>query len=430
MPSRAEIRGTIEAVLRGVSMIVLAMMFWLSLDRGQPERVVAASSGNLAAAVSSWAASGHPPDRIAIQLDSAPSPVERDWMRALDRSGSRLEWKGNLPATAVSVEPIASPRGGLAVRAAAPAGNRIAIEDDLGLIEAASAQRGGASFIVPAASGAIVARLNGTRATSAPADSIRIGRVLLIGSAGWETKFVTSALEESGWKVDADISVAPAVDITQGSIGSIDTARYSAVVALDASAASRAGEITRYVANGGGLVLSGAAASIEAFAGLRAGPTGRAIVPSVVESEPGSITLESLTLIPVASPKGDALRIGLKNGSIAIAARRHGAGRVFQHGYVDTWRWRMSGGDTSPADHRDWWTKSVASVAYAPTVAHSNVSADNTPFAQLIASLGGPSSTPASLASTAGSISLWLLFAILSASLLGEWASRRLRGKR
>ncbi|HEY0241472.1 MAG TPA: hypothetical protein VGC52_02295, partial [Gemmatimonadaceae bacterium] len=99
-------------------------------------------------------------------------------------------------------------------------------------------------------------------------------------------------------------------------------------------------------------------------------------------------------------------------------------------GYVDTWRWRMSGGDDSPAAHREWWTRLVSSVAYAPTVGAARESVDNAPNARLIEALGAPSQPAASLATAAGSISLWLLFAILSLSLLAEWASRRLRGLR
>jgi len=113
------------------------------------------------------------------------------------------------------------------------------------------------------------------------------------------------------------------------------------------------------------------------------------------------------------------------------AARRHIAGRVLQTGYLETWRWRMSGGDDAPAQHREWWSRSVASVAYAPPIVKSPAGADDSPVAGLIEAIGSSSQqSQSALASAAGSISLWLLFAILSLSLLGEWASRRLRGER
>jgi hypothetical protein len=91
----------------------------------------------------------------------------------------------------------------------------------------------------------------------------------------------------------------------------------------------------------------------------------------------------------------------------------------------------MSGGDASVDDHRAWWTRAVASVAYAPAIAPGNSvdSLDAAPVANLVASLGA--ATEASgpgLASAATSISLWWLFAALTLCLLAEWASRRLRG--
>ena len=430
MPSRAEIRGTIELALRAISLAVLALMLWLSLDRGRPERAVSARSANLAAALRDWSSAGVAPDRAAIQLDSIPSAVERDWMRALAHSGSKVDWKGDLPASAVSVQPVASPRGGFTVLVAAPSANRVTVEDDLGLIEGATATAGGARFNVPSASGAVLAKIGATRAYAASVDSIRLGRVLVLGNAGWESKFVTSALEEAGWKVDAEMRVAPSVDVTQGFASAIDTSRYSAVVALDASAASRAPEIARYASSGGGVILAGVTGSLDAFASLRAGGTGSVQVPSVIDVEPGSTTLESLSLVPIATLRADAIRLETRRGVVAAAARRHGSGRVLQEGYLDTWRWRMSGGDNSPAVHREWWTRMVASVAYAPAVRSTRDSADNAPSARLIEALGSPSQPTVSLAATAGSISLWLLFAILVLSLLGEWGSRRLRGTR
>jgi hypothetical protein len=226
--------------------------------------------------------------------------------------------------------------------------------------------------------------------------------------------------------------IAPGVNVTQGVLSPIDTARYSAVIALDGVAASRASELARYANSGGGVVLAGATGSLDAFGAIRAGSTGRIQTPSAIESEPGSTTLASLSIVPIAGLRGDAIALERRNGVVAAAARRFGSGRVLQEGYVDTWRWRMGGGDDSPAQHRAWWTKTVASVAYAPHYARQAASASNpAPVARLIESLG-PSSTTSgqSLANAAGSISLWLLFAILSISLLAEWASRRLRGSR
>jgi len=431
MPSRADIRAGIETALRALSIAILALMLWLSLDRGRAERLVSARSSNLATALKDWSSSGLAADRASLDLDKTPVPAHRDWLRALSHSGTEVSWRGQLPSAAIAIQPIASPRGGLNVVTGAPSANRVTIEDDLGLIEGATAANGGATFVVPIATGSVIARAGGTTAHARTPDSVRLGRVLVIGSANWETKFVTAALEEDGWKVDADIHVAPGVDVTQGLPSTIDTARYSAVVALDASGASRAQEIARYVSTGGGLILAGTTGSLEAFASIRAGGTGGIQSPSATEAEPGSVTSASLSVLPVASLRPDAVTLATENGLVVSAARRHGAGRVIQNGYIDTWRWRMSGGDNAPADHREWWTRAVSRVAYAPSISRSPVVADAAPIAALVAALGPPSpESSATLASTAGSISLWLLFAILSLSLLGEWASRRLRGSR
>lgn len=430
MPSRAEIRGGFESVLRVLSIAIIGWMLWQSLDQSRSDQVVSARSSNLGAALRDWSKAGLAPDHASIQLDSTPAPVERDWMRALGHSGTKLSWKGNLPASAVGAQAVASPRGGIRALAAAPNGNRVSIEDDVGLIEGANAHTGGASFDIPMASGDLVAKVGGTKAIADPIDSVRIGRVLVIGSAGWESKFVVAALEEDGWRVDAEMRVAPSVDVTQGSLAAIDTSRYSAVIALDGAAGSRASDIARYVGSGGGLVLAGTAGAVDAFSALRPGTTGNIQAPSVLEGESGSLTRKSLAFLPIASLKPDAIRLESENGNTTTAARRHNQGRVLQEGYLETWRWRMSGGDTAPSEHRDWWTRAVASVAYAPVVKTAVAMNDNAPVARLVEALGPALQTTGSLASHARSISLWLLFAILSLSLLAEWASRRLRGSR
>lgn len=105
----------------------------------------------------------------------------------------------------------------------------------------------------------------------------------------------------------------------------------------------------------------------------------------------------------------------------------------------------MSGGETSMADHRAWWTRAVYSVAYATRVVPPTARADSlavarpvdvdsavgaAPLARLIDVLGARSPGPTV---TAAPVSVnfppptWL-FALLAASLLAEWASRRLRG--
>lgn len=447
MRSRAELRRVIETVLRAVSIAILAWMLWLSLDRGEQEVAVSARTANLASALREWSVGGIAPDRITVELDSIPLPRERAWLAALRGAGSRVEWNGDLVPIGIAVHQVASPRGGLSVLVAAPDGEPIRVSDEVGTIDTAQALNGGARFTVPGANGILMASARGTSATAFPNDILKLRSVLVLGAAGWESKFVVAALEEDGWKVDAQMRVAPGASVTQGTIGPIDTARFSAVIALDASAAPYGSAIAQYVASGGGLVIASGAAAIRSFTQLRAGPPGRIDASTMLASEPGATTLKSLSLAPIAAIRADAIILDRRDGVIAAAARRHIAGRVVQHGYADTWRWRMSGGDRSVADHRAWWTRAISSVAYAPRVGRSDIdgmpaSADSTsrsmqppidsaPYARLIESLGPPSQDPEeSLMTVSGSTSLWWLFVLLSACLLAEWTSRRLRGSR
>ncbi len=432
MLSRAEVRSAVETVLRVVSIGILAWMFVMSLQRGRPDTMVTGTSTSLLTAARDWSRAGLPPNRISVRLDRSPSPGERDWLGALRGAGSEVHWSGELLSTGVSVLPIVAPRGGWTVFAAAPSGTMVRVSDGIGSLDSAVARGGGASFRVPSVSGDVIVAAGTSIATATAGNVLVPGRVLVLGTAGWESRFVVTALEEDGWRVDADILVAPGIAVTQGSRSSIDTARYAAVVALDGTAASRAGEIGRYAASGGGVVLAGAAAAASAFASLRVGVPGRAQSVAAMESEPGSVTLSSLAFLPFAALRDDAVLLERRSGSGVIAVRRHGAGRILQHGYMDTWRWRMSGGHGSPAEHREWWTGAVASVAYAPMPARvANSVVDPAPVAGLIEALGPPSASPSSkLANVAGAIPLWWWFALLSFCLLAEWASRRLRGLR
>jgi hypothetical protein len=191
--------------------------------------------------------------------------------------------------------------------------------------------------------------------------------------------------------------------------------------------------LARYVASGGGLILAGNAASNDAFALLRVGTTGRVKSAPMTQSGKGT-TLRSLPLAPLVGLPRDAVVLERRDEDVAVAARRHVAGRVLQIGYVDSWRWRMSGGETSVADHRAWWTHAVASVAYATRISNplaTDSALDGAPFAKLIASLGQPVAHLTVIgAPLSASISAKWLLALLAMCLLAEWTSRRLRGAR
>jgi hypothetical protein len=122
-----------------------------------------------------------------------------------------------------------------------------------------------------------------------------------------------------------------------------------------------------------------------------------------------------------------------RDGVAMIAARRLDAGRVMQVGYDETWRWRMAGGDESAAAHREWWSRLVGAVAYAPLVPRGPGvrSIDETPLASLVAALGPPTLLDAGLVAHGDNARItWMLFILVAACLIAEWASRRLRGAR
>ena len=411
----------------------LGMMLWQSLHAHSPLANDEISAGTLTGMLPRWSVTPVPPRRIDIQLDRAPSPLERDWLKALAGAGSRIGWTGDLPAVMIATEPVASPVGGLRVRVAAPAGSDVVLRDDVGVLDTVRARDAGASLTMGSVAGQVSARVNSSAATTIPRDSVTLRKVLVIGNAGWESKFVIAALEEDGWKVDAFVPVAPGVDVTQGSVAAIDTSRYSAVVALDNAAAPYAIRLAGFVRSGGGVVIAPAAAALDAMSSLRAGSVGPVSQVARGILANSSVSLATLALSPITGLKNDAVTLDKRGGAVAVAARRVGAGRSLQLGYEDSWRWRMGGGENSLRDHRGWLTGLVSSVAYArrTPLVRPLLPADDAPVAQLVASIG-PRSAGSGVARQTVNPTHWLawLFTLLSLALIVEVASRRLRGAR
>jgi hypothetical protein len=425
-------RVRLEHVLRGFVIVVLAVMLWQSLrQQGDSGGQLVNARGVDGGALATWSKMAKAPGRIHVHLDSTPSPIERAWLSALAGAGSSVMWSGDVAPVMIDAQPVASPAGGTRVLVAAPAASSVVVSDDVGPIDTVRAQNTGAMLALSSASDLLTARVKGSIASTAPRDSIILHKILVIGDAGWESKFVVAALEEEGWKVDAFIRLAPGVDVTQGSAAPIDTSRYSAVIALDGAASPYANRIMEFVRTGGGVVLAPQAASLDAMAPLRAGAAGRATSESRASQASGSVSLATLALAPITSLRADAVPFEKRAGVTAIAARRINAGRVLQVGYEDTWRWRMGGGEAAVRDHRLWWTSLVSSVAYAqrvPTV-DAPASTDEAPTISLVAAIG-PSTSASGMLNLPGNRSdlvAWL-FVLLALGLVGEVASRRLRG--
>jgi hypothetical protein len=431
MLSRVDVRVRVEQVLRGIVIVVLAMMLLKSLHEqiGSGARAVSAR-GIGRAMLSNWSSFPKAPGRIHLQLDSVPSKIERAWLGALAGGGSSVTWSGDLVSMMIDAQPVASPTGGTKVLVAAPSGSSVVMSDDVGVIDTLRPRHAGASVTLNSVADRLTARAKNSVASTVARDSLVLHKILVIGEASWESKFVVAALEEEGWRVDALIRVAPRVEVTQGSTA-IDTSRYSAVVALDAGASPYANRIVEFARNGGGVILGPGAASLDAMAPLRAGAVGRSTSEGRGGQSSGAITLGTLPLAPIISLRNDATPLEKRAAAVAIAAERVGAGRVLQLGYEDTWRWRMSGGDGAVRDHRLWWSGLLSSVAYAPRAprATPHESTDPAPMIGLVAAVG-PLAPADALTNVSGERSDWMvwLFVVLALGLVSEMTSRRLRG--
>ena len=91
----------------------------------------------------------------------------------------------------------------------------------------------------------------------------------------------------------------------------------------------------------------------------------------------------------------------------------------------------MDGGEQSVRDHREWWTGLVSNVAYAPRVPRvtTTTSTDEAPLVGLVDAIG-PATPVGGMSNLTGRASDWIawLFVLLALALVGEVASRRLRG--
>jgi hypothetical protein len=123
----------------------------------------------------------------------------------------------------------------------------------------------------------------------------------------------------------------------------------------------------------------------------------------------------------------DAVALERRTDGVAVAARRVGAGRVMAVGFDETWRWRMAGASGSDEAHREWWSRVVGAVAYAPVVTRAD-SSGSAPLARLMEAMGPPRTT--SLPRTRGGVDPRILLALMLLLLVAEWGSRRLRGAR
>jgi hypothetical protein len=417
-----------EGVLRITGLVALAL--WIAnaaRPRVSPREDV--RGGQLAAALPRLTRTAV--DSVHVELDSVPDAATSAWLAAFRGAGVGVSWTARaIPPIAVETYAAADPSRATLVLASAPALS--VVSDELGPVDTLPASARPAALRLAAVEGDITLHAGDqpARATVPLRGSPR--RVFVAGGAGWESKFVVAALEESGWTVDARLFVGPGMDVLQGAAvrAGLDTSRHAAVVLLDSAAAEQVRGTVEFVRTGGGVVLAGDASRARRVASLVAWNAGkREAAP--LGTLPGDSAWRGTSRIPLDTMT-DRLAIALETraGRPIVSARRHFAGRVIGVGYDQTWRWRMAGGENAPAEHRDWWSRIIAAVAATPvSTAHS--AAGSAPLASLYHTLGAPAISPRAPPITwpAGLVSS-LLGALCLVTLLAEWFSRRSRGAR
>ena len=375
-----------------------------------------------------------------VRIDTVPDAATSHWLAALRRAGMRITWAGDIPPSAMEVFRSAAPSGEVVVLASTTARSAV-VADELGPIDTLRAA-GAVSIRLAAVQQAVTLRAGAHRARALEPDreptaesgEVRAGRrepgaLFVAGAASWEAKFVIAALEEDGWRVDARLFVAPGAEVVQGSVRApLDTATHAAVILIDSVAAETVRGVVAFVRAGGGAVLAGNASRARRVAPLlawRARP--REVAP--LGTLPGDTLWRGLSRVPLAlATSRSALALETRGSAATVVARRHYAGRVVAVGYDETWRWRMAGGANSVAEHRDWWTRIVGSVAARPSAARAPTSGA-APLAALHDVLGSPAS-PATPARSGfpRDIASGIFGLIAFAALVGEWLLRRARG--
>ena len=437
----ASLRVHFERAARVLAFVALLAAWWLT---GRP------SASN--AAANNEAVNTTDPARIAelvadpsrtslhVNLRDVPNATSRAVLHAAREAGLSVAWRANeaspsLAPLAVSVSPLADPRGGMTVRVSAPDGSALSLADSLGWLDSAVVANGGVAWPLDGSTRELTVTNGATVARAKPLAISPVKRVRLFAAPGWEARFTMRALEDAGWSVDALFSIAPRVGVTAGEPSAPDTSRYAVVVALDSTAWPSAAAISTFVRNGGGLVLFPGAASGGALAGVRVGAVG---APSA--GIPSSLALaaprEGLLMRPIAALHRDAVvleRSARPGNPVVMAARRVGSGRVLQVGWENSWEWRMLGGDEAVAQHRDWWRELLHRSARVSLVSGTEpwpLPGDAAPYADLVVRLGAPSNVLAgseAFTMTPAPPSPWL-FVVAALALLAEWWSRRLRG--
>lgn len=398
-------RWRLEGILRGVAMAALAagllIAWWLSWR--DETRITS----------------------VRTRVAGAPTAQTRDSLAALARAGRLVTWHGEAAAVTAMAEAVREP--GDRWRVAMVGTQPLAARDSLGLVDSL----GGATGVLgtEATRGPLQVWDGTTVATAMPYERAEVSRVLVLGRAGWESRFVAAALEEAGWSVDLRVPLGRDRDVTQGeTIPRL--ARHGVVIVLDSASARReAAALARFASGGGGVILAAEAAAAQPSA-LRAIAGARVdrLEPPETRSFEGHEPTHALPLFALTPVRDDALVLEEREGTPALVVRRVAAGRLLQLGYADTWRWRMEAEGAAVSEHRAYWSWLAGLAAPARGVAREAMpSVEPAPTAALVQALGPATPEPPALPGPGPALPLWLGPLIIVA-LLAEWASRRTRG--
>jgi hypothetical protein len=430
MRSRAEPRHAAEWGLRVALLALLALSLWRALR----ERPGGAEVREVASDVLPGALDDATRDArvgaLDLRIDSVPTAAQRAWLVALRGAGVGVRWSGAIPAMGLQAERVREPDAPVRILLAADTGAAIVLADSAGVLDTVRAARGAATLDAAEVVGPVRARRGAHTALVAAPPSDARREVLVLGRASWESRFVLAALGEAGWRSRARLPAAPGVSVSDAGVLPIDTARYDVVVALDSSAADLAPAIARFVGAGGGLVAAGSATELEALRTLLPARAGERR-PGRILFDADSVTRADLPMRPLGLLRPDAVMLERQPAGIAVAVRRAGFGRALAVGYDESWRWRMLGGSSGPAAHRDWWSRTIGLVAperEGPRAASTGP--DGAPMAALVSALGPASPAEARAAGTDGDALPLVLLVLFSLALLAETASRRFRGAR
>ncbi|HYW51775.1 MAG TPA: hypothetical protein VE861_14265 [Gemmatimonadaceae bacterium] len=433
-----------NVALHALGILCIALILWKLLAAPRTDRLTTSimPAGTLDASLAAMLRAKS--DTVTVDAAGVPDARARAMLRAVRGSGHvvQLQAGSPLPALAVTAESEWRASGGTRVQVVGDDSLRGAMRDGAGLLDSVRLDSSGLRARSGPVQGAITVHADGVRSASAvlAATSPEEARVLVVGAATWESRFLVAALEESGWPVDVAVSLSPRVTIAQGAMRTPSRSRHAIVVVLPGAPSSALSALPAFVRSGGGLVIVGEAARAASLSSLRAGAPGTTI-SGEVGAEASSTPRHGLDLVPIASLTPNGIALESRDGRTAVAARRVGAGRVVQVGYDNSWLWRMAGDDESPGAHRRWWNSLLSGIvplaAPVPGIAlrPEDDTLDAAPMAALARDLGLPGVRTAR-ASTSGAASLtasldvrWLLVLSLL-SFVASWTLRRWRGLR